>query len=695
VSQTVRHFVVCLALALAGSVLMSWAFVYGIARPLTLQSSDLLFQQKPDTTARWSALVAMDDRTLAELRPYGRVFYWPRQLHAKVIENLKAAGARIVVYDVLFDAPGEGDAELEQAIRASGNVVLAEPPDPSTYLPPAPDQPHRWGAMIQQLPRLRDASLAVGHAFVEPDADGTVRAIPLIVSGGGQEVPALSLVAAAKFLRRPQVLEAPLMNGGLPFAGRNIPVDDSAKMWISYLGNSSEEIPTSDAATATFPRLSFVDVVNNQFSPDLVRGKLVFVGLTATGFADDYWTPVSRKGKMDGVEIHANAFETIMRPDQFIVPATTRLTILLIFAAGGLAFLAGAFLTPGAAAIILTIVAGAYVAAAVVAVDNAALLLDLPFPLLTQALCFAAILMFRIIFEQAQQRALKGAMSQYLSPDVMEEVIRDPGGIKLGGDKREMTVMFSDIRGFTTLSETLEPDQLVHLLNRYLTRMSDVIFKHQGTVDKYMGDAIMAFWGAPRSQPDHARLACSTAMEMVQELELLNKEFHQEGIPPLHMGVGLNTGPMAVGNMGSERRFDYTVMGDAVNLGSRLEGLNKEYGTSVIASEATLANAGDQLRSRFLDLVAVQGKREPAEVFELFSANGPADPARDEMLKAYTAGVECYRRRNFEFALEHFKTALKRDPDDRPSQLYRDRCIELLANPPPAEWDGVFVMTHK
>ena len=694
-SQTVRHFVVCLALALAGSALMAWAFVYGLARPLVLQSSDLLFQQKPDTTARWSALVAMDDRTLTELRPYGRVFYWPRQVHARVVENLKAAGARIVVYDVLFDAPGEGDVELEQAIRASGNVVLAEAPDPSTQLLPSPDQPYRWGAMIEQLPRLRDAALAVGHAFVEPDTDGTVRAVPLIISGGGQEVPALSLVAAAKFLRRPQVLEAPLANGRLPFSGREIPVDDSGKMWISYLGNSSEEAPTSATAPSTFPRLSFVDVMNNRFSPDLVRGKLVLVGLTATGFADDYWTPVSRKGKMDGVEIHANAFETIMRPEQFIVPATTRLTILLTFAAGGIAFLAGAFLTPWAAAIVLTVVAAGYVAAAVVAVDNAALLLDLPFPLLTQALCFLAILMFRVIFEQAQQRALKGAMSQYLSPDVMEEVIRDPGGIKLGGDKREMTVMFSDIRGFTSLSETLEPDQLVHLLNRYLTRMSDVIFKHQGTVDKYMGDAIMAFWGAPRSQPDHARMACSTALEMVQELELLNSEFRQEGIPPLHMGVGLNTGPMAVGNMGSARRFDYTVMGDSVNLGSRLEGLNKEYGTSVIASEATLADAGDRLCFRFLDLVAVQGKREPTEVYELLSASGQSDQARDEMLAAYTAGIDCYRQRDFRVALEYFEAALKRAADDRPSQLYRERCIELLANPPPADWDGVFVMMHK
>ena len=694
-SQKVRHFVVCLALALAGSTLMSAAFAYGLFKPLELQSSDLLFQQKPDTTARWSALVAIDDRTLAELRPYGRVFYWPRQLHARVIENLKAAGARIVVYDVLFDAPGEGDAEFEQAIRDSGNVVLVEAPDPSTQLPPSLDQPYGWGAMIQQLPRLRESALATGHAFVAPDADGTVRAIPLIVSAGGQELPALALVAAAKFLRRPQVLEAPMADGKLPFHGREIPVDDSGKMWISYLGITSEEVSTGDAASLTFPRLSFVDVLNNRFSPELVRGKLVLVGLTATGFADDYWTPVSRKGKMDGVEIHANAFETVMRPDQFIAPAPSRMTILSIFAAGGTAFLAGAFLTPWAAAIILTVVAIGYLAAAAVAVDNAALLLNLPFPLLTLAVCFLAILMFRVIFEQAQQRALKGAMSQYLSIDVMEEVIRDPGGLKLGGDKREMTVMFSDIRGFTSFSETLEPDQLVHLLNRYLTRMSDVIFKHQGTIDKYMGDAIMAFWGAPRSQPDHARLACSTALEMVQELERLNSEFRREGIPPLHMGVGLNTGLMAVGNMGSERRFDYTVMGDSVNLGSRLEGLNKEYGTSIIASEATLARAGDQLCSRFLDLVAVQGKREPTEAYELLPTNGQSDQARDEMLAAYTAGMDCYRRRDFRVALEYFEVALQHAADDRPSQLYRERCIELLANPPPADWDGVFVMTHK
>jgi adenylate cyclase len=285
----------------------------------------------------------------------------------------------------------------------------------------------------------------------------------------------------------------------------------------------------------------------------------------------------------------------------------------------------------------------------------------------------------------------------------MEEVARDPSAIKLGGDKREMTVLFSDIRGFTSISEKLDPEKLVHLLNRYLTRMSDVIFHHQGTIDKYMGDAIMAFWGAPRSQPDHARLACVTALEMVSELAQLNAELHEQGVPELAMGVGINTGPMVVGNMGSERRFDYTVMGDAVNLGSRLEGLNKEYGTSIIISETTLAQAGPGIRARFLDLVAVKGKKEPTAVYELLAVDeltdgrvdGRANGHTDEALEAYERGIECYRARDYRGAIPYFETALRLDPDDGASALYLERCRTLAENPPPADWDGVYVMTRK
>jgi adenylate cyclase len=256
-----------------------------------------------------------------------------------------------------------------------------------------------------------------------------------------------------------------------------------------------------------------------------------------------------------------------------------------------------------------------------------------------------------------------------------------------------MTVLFSDIRGFTSFSETLDPERLVHFLNRYLTRMSDIIFKHEGTVDKYMGDAIMAFWGAPKAQPDHARLACLTAIEMAEELEQLNRELAAEGFPVLEIGIGLNTGPMSVGNMGSERRFDYTVMGDAVNLGARLEGLNKEYFTAIIASESTLEAAGNVGRTRFLDLVAVKGKREPTRILELIP---PAKAAAGEAaLAAYERAMEHYRNREYLEALPLFAEARRLDPSDGPTAVYLERCRELAESPPAPDWDGVYVMTRK
>jgi adenylate cyclase len=685
-----RRLLISLSLAVLVASLMSGALLNGYLRPLQLQTSDLLFRTKPDTVAKWAVLVAIDDRSLAELRSKGRFFNWPRDLHAQVIDNLKAAGTRIIVWDVLFDAPAEGDQALAESIRKAGNVVLAEAADAATRLPPTPEQGYRFGATIEQQPVFRQAAIAIGHVNQIPDTDGVIRAVPLTIGVAGQDMAALPLVAAAKFLRRPEVFEAPVQDGRLPFAGRQIPVDQEGKMWISYLADSSE---VTDPPT--FPTISYVDALNNNFSPDLVRSKLVFVGITATAFADDHWTPVSRSQKMDGVEIHANAFETIMRPEQFIVPATPRTTVGLIFLAGVVPVLALMLLPPMAALAVGILAAVAYLMVAVSVVDRAATILDVPYPMLSMGLSFLAIFMYRVIFEQAQQRALKGALSQYLSPDVMEEVVRDPSAIKLGGEKREMTVLFSDLRGFTSLSETMEAERLVHILNLYLTRMSDIVFRHQGTIDKYMGDAVMAFWGAPKAQPDHARRACLAALEMLDELEKLNVDFERDGIPRLEMGIGLNTGPMAVGNMGSERRFDYTVMGDSVNLGSRLESLNKEYGTNIIVAETTLAQAGPDLRARFLDLVAVQGKKEPASVYELLSANGQVDQPGEAAIAAYDRGLERYKAGHFVVALSHFEEALRLNQRDSVSAVYIARCRELVDSPPPADWDGVYVMTHK
>jgi len=255
-------------------------------------------------------------------------------------------------------------------------------------------------------------------------------------------------------------------------------------------------------------------------------------------------------------------------------------------------------------------------------------------------------------------------------------------------------VMFSALRGFTTFSEALDPETLEHLLNEYLTVMSDVIFKYEGTIDKYMGDAIMAFWGAPQHQPDHAALACRAALEMVTALEQLNARWADEGRPPLAMGIGINTGIMKVGNMGSNSRFDYTVLGDAVNLASRLEGLNKEYGTTLIVSKATLGATGGAFHQRFLDLVAVKGKREPVEVYEILDAEAPgihAGPA----LRAYDEGIVLYRDRDWLGAAAKFQEALRMSPDDGPSAVYLLRCEELMRDPPSVDWDGVYVMTRK
>jgi adenylate cyclase len=256
-------------------------------------------------------------------------------------------------------------------------------------------------------------------------------------------------------------------------------------------------------------------------------------------------------------------------------------------------------------------------------------------------------------------------------------------------------VMFADLRGFTSFSESLDPETLVHLLNEYLNIMSDIVFKYDGTIDKYMGDAIMAFWGAPQHQPDHAALACRTALEMVAALEELNARWMALGRPQLAMGIGINTGVMKVGNMGSSSRFDYTVLGDAVNLASRLEGLNKEYGTTLIVSKATLDRTGGAFHDRFLDLVAVKGKREPVEVYEILETERlpgtPVGPA----VRAYVEGIELYRARDWLGAAAKFQEALRLNPDDGPSTVYLQRCEELLRDPPPVDWDGVYVMTRK
>lgn len=320
--------------------------------------------------------------------------------------------------------------------------------------------------------------------------------------------------------------------------------------------------------------------------------------------------------------------------------------------------------------------------------------LDVVYPALAVLTVYVGVTAYKYVTEEREKKKVRDAFQFYLTSSVINEMLKDPAKLKLGGEKKELSVLFSDIRGFTTISEGMAPEMLVQLLNEYLTAMTGVVFRYNGLLDKYMGDAIMAVFGAPLDQPDHAVRACRTALSMMEELRKFRGKWKAEGRPVLDIGIGINSGEMVVGNMGSEMRFDYTVMGDSVNLGSRLEGINKEYGTHIIVSEYTYGQIKDHFVCRELDSVRVKGKQFAVRIYELI-AEGKADDERYAFIGIFNEGVVKYKLGLWDEAAASFEKVLSVRPADRPSELYIRRCKELKRMPPEGAWDGVYVMTRK
>jgi adenylate cyclase len=315
-------------------------------------------------------------------------------------------------------------------------------------------------------------------------------------------------------------------------------------------------------------------------------------------------------------------------------------------------------------------------------------------PTATLTTNYAAIVSYRFFFEEREKKKVRGAFQQYLAPGLITQLLKDPGLLRLGGEEKALTAMFSDIRGFTTISEGLTPGGLVELLNEYLSVMTDIVFLHWGTLDKYIGDAIVAFWGAPYPQSDHALRACRAALDMLKGLEKLNAGWQARGMPTMRTGVGINSGPMLVGNMGSNRRFNYTIMGDNVNLASRLEGLNKEFKTRIIVSESTFQNVSGQLLGRELDLIRVKGKTKPVKIFELLSTMEERTQYAD-LISRFQEGLEAYRSARWEAAAGAFEDLQRDYPHDGPADVFLHRCRDMLEKPPEGVWDGVYVMHTK
>jgi adenylate cyclase len=676
-------------LGLAVAVLLTAAYRLTFFSTAQIQSTDFLFESHTEEPARVTVIVGIDQRSYRALLPqHGPLVNWPRTLYARAIDRLREAGARVVAFDIFFDTPKPEDPQVATAITRAGNVVTPVEAQGPRNFHPSPGVAQEFDVFVRPTARIRTAGAAEGFVNVTTDRDTVVRSLPLRLLAGGEEVPALALTVVAKFIRRPTVIDAPSGDDFLVYgAGRAIPVVGTGSMLINFLGP-----PSSPERTGSFRIIPFVDVLNGAFDRELVRDKIVLIGLTIRG-VDEFATPTTANTRMWGVEVQSSAVETILG-QRYLVPVSPLATIALI---AGLALLAALLVSawrPVPATIGMLGLLGLYLMSAGILFDYGTVL-NLIYPPAAIILGFATTMIYRVVFEQAEQRTIRGVMARYLSPSVSHWVLRDPDRLNLGGETRAMTVLFCDLRGFTTLAHKLNPQALVALLNEYMTAMTDVVFAHDGVLDKYIGDAIMAFWNAPMSQPDHARRACEASLAMVHKLQAMQADWERRKVPALDLGIGINTGPMVVGNMGSRSRLAYTVLGDAVNVASRLEGLSKEYGTRIVIGEATRAAAGEVFEYRFLDVVAVKGRSEPLVVYEVLGAAGKLEPVRASVLDAYRHGIELYRSRRWAEASARFREALERAPGDGPCALYLRRSLDLLASPPPAEWDGTYVAKNK
>jgi adenylate cyclase len=520
-----------------------------------------------------------------------------------------------------------------------------------------------------------------------PDPDGTLRRAAVIARFRGGFYPSLDVAAAMAYLNLPlthvEVVFGPDGLEKINLGRLAIPTDPEGFVQIDYRGPAG-----------TYPRYSLADVIEHRIPPQVFRNKLVLIGPTALGIADMAVTPFQQMS-FPGVEVHANFIGDILN-GRFIRRGLRENLIdiffLLLFSLGAGILLSVVPAIRATAVLVILLGLFLWLAYYLFVADRIWIAVFLPTATLTAN--YGAIVSYRFFFEEREKKKVRGAFQQYLPPGLINQLLERPELLRLGGEEKELSVMFCDIRGFTALSEGLSPSALVELLNEYLSAMTDVIFRHWGTLDKYIGDAIMAFWGAPYPQDDHADRSCRAALDMAQALRELRQRWGQRQLPLVDFGIGINTGPVLVGNMGSKRRFNFTIMGDNVNLASRLEGINKQFGTRIILSQYTYQKIRDNFVSRELDLIRVKGKTTPVKIYELLGS-AEERPKFLDLATRFEKGLAAYRAAQWDRATEILLDLLKDYPEDGPARVLLQRCQELLARPPEEAWDGVYVMKTK
>jgi len=543
----------------------------------------------------------------------------------------------------------------------------------------------RWIGYGANLPEFQEAAASGGHFNPLPDEDGVTRRVPMLAEHEGAYYESLSMAMVRLGLGSPPVVpgfpEEKFFTWDYPgvewidIGSIRIPVDVQVTALVPYRGRQG-----------SFKYVSATDVLHGTAQIDDLKNKIVLVGTTAPGLFDLRATPVA--SVYAGVEIHANLIAgmldgNIKQKPTYVLGAEV---VLLLFSGLAMALVLP-LVSPLRATMLTVVVLAAVFASNVLMWTEGNLVLPLASGLLMIAILFALNMSYGFFVESRAKRQITGLFGQYVPPELVDEMSRNPESFSMEGESRELSVLFTDVRGFTTISEGLDPKQLSKLMNEFLTPLTRVIYKHRGTIDKYMGDCIMAFWGAPLPDPQHARSAVLAGQEMYRVLEALQPHFKEMGWPPIHIGVGVNSGRMSVGNMGSEIRLAYTVMGDAVNLASRLEGLTKEYGVSMIVGEVTRAEVPDVI-FRELDRVRVKGKDEPVTIFEPIGlAAETGKPVQDE-LKLWGQALKLYRARDWDMAELQLLNLQKVNAASALYKLFLGRIALFRRNPPEQGWDG-------
>lgn len=745
------HFLVMLAL-LAGAMVVRAQDSTGI-QALRNLAFDTLNRAYPRPATDQVVIVDIDEASLA--RPELGQWPWSRTVLAKLVDNLDAMGAKAIAFDMVFAESDrtspqaflnrlpeserdpalvpllsglpDNDALFAQAIRRSGKVVTAfiwtDEPIPGQPKPhiSKPIQISRGAAALHSsVPSMETAAPnlsifeknAAGNGCfgVRPEIDGIIRHVPLLfrMKNEGNRVATLYPSLAIEALRVAQDPRLMVKIRDLKPGEAGI-FDPPLRMRIGDIEipfDFNGEMPIYFSPERRAHYIPAHEVISGTIDPARIKDKIVFVGTSAQGLKDLRSTPLDLF--VPGVELHANIAEQVLTGRYLYRPALIDGAELIFLGAAGLLLIVLApFLGAVAMAFVTALIIGGTLGTSWLAFLHGGILIDPVYP----SLCFAAFYgvasALSYVRSEAGTRQIRQAFGMYISPQFMAELTRDPDKLRLGGETRDLTVMFTDIRGFTTISESLSPEELIALMNDFLTPMSDLVMENRGTIDKFMGDAMMAFWNAPLDDPDHARHACLSALKMNAALEPINAALARrsgDGNKPLRLqaGIGINTGPASVGNMGSRRRFAYSALGDTVNLASRLESQTKTYGLTNLIGPATRAAASD-LAMIEVDLIRVKGKTKPVQVFTLVGdeALAQGEPFRT-WAEFHAATIERYRARDAagaENALNAARSAARTADTglsfDALYDLYTERIVDLKENDPGPDWDGVFTAKTK